>query len=349
MKAQTESKILSVEGTDRWVEHEKAAGHRIGFTCGSFDVMHAGHAHYLAEARQLCDRLLVAVNSDASVRTYKDSLRPINPWAQRAYLVAALQSVDAVTVLDETRPLSLLLRWKPDLYIKGGDYKATSLRSAAAVEAYGGKVAVIPPAFDTSSTRMMERIQALGVHAPPQAATPIPARGLVLLDRDGTLIRDVPFLHDPDKVELLPGVPEGLLELQQAGFRLAIVTNQQGIGLGYFGVQEFIAVNQRLLRMLHSHGVTIWKIFFCPHSLADACECRKPRAGMLRRTMEESGIAADNCYVIGDSAADMEAAHAAGCRAVFTGPGDPHEADFAAPDFRAAAGWILAHSRTQGI
>jgi D-beta-D-heptose 7-phosphate kinase/D-beta-D-heptose 1-phosphate adenosyltransferase len=128
-----QQKVLSHVDVDQWIRAERAAGRRIGFTCGSFDLLHAGHAQYLAKARASCDRMLVAVNSDASVRRYKSPLRPINPAAERMYLVAALAAVDAVTILDEDRPLSLLLRWKPDLYIKGGDYQSSSLRSAAAV------------------------------------------------------------------------------------------------------------------------------------------------------------------------------------------------------------------------
>src|SRR5262245_27998675 len=103
-------KILTHEQVDLWVRTERAEGRAIGFTCGSFDLMHPGHAQYLHLARQRCDRLLVAVNSDASVRRYKSPLRPINPEADRMYVVAALESVDAVTTLEEDRPLSLLLR-----------------------------------------------------------------------------------------------------------------------------------------------------------------------------------------------------------------------------------------------
>jgi D-glycero-D-manno-heptose 1,7-bisphosphate phosphatase len=342
MTAPAHPKLLSLEETDRWVEAQRAAGLKIGFTCGGFDLMHAGHAHYLAEARKLCDRLLVAVNSDESIRTYKSPLRPVNPWFERAYLVASLECVDAVTCLEETRPLTLLLRWKPDLYIKGGDYAVTSLRSGKAVEEYGGRVAVIPPAFPSSSSAMIERIQALGVHAAPEPAPQKPARGMVLVDRDGTLIRNVPFLHDPSRVELLPGVTEGLAALQNAGFRLAIVTNQQGIGLGYFGVDEFIAVNQRLLALLGGAGIRIWRIYFCPHSLADDCSCRKPRAGMIERAIREAGVAAQHCFVVGDTAADIQAARAAGCRAVIVGAAEAGPADFAAADLAGAAAWILA-------
>src|SRR5947209_530762 len=162
-------KLLSHEQVDDWVRAERAAGHRIGFTCGSFDILHAGHVQYLERAREQCDRLLVAVNSDESVRRYKNPLRPINGEQERMYVVAALAAVDAVTILEEDRPLKLLLRWKPDLYIKGGDYqRSSSLRSGSAVEAYGGKVVVIPSDFDTSTTGIMERIGAILAHQSPE-------------------------------------------------------------------------------------------------------------------------------------------------------------------------------------
>ena len=315
------AKILSLEQMDQWVASEKAAGRRIGFTCGSFDLLHAGHVQYLAAARDLCDRLIVAVNSDASVGRYKNPLRPIVPERERMYVVAGLGAVDAVTILEDDRPLSLLLRWTPDLYIKGGDYKADDLRSGDDVRSYGGKVEVIRPGFDTSSSKVIERIATLHLHAAPETAVNQGFQGLVLLDRDGTLIRNVPFLHDPSKVEILPGVIEGLEKLQAAGLRLAIVSNQQGIGLGYFTVQDFIAVNQALLRELGARGIRISKIYFCPHSLADQCSCRKPAAGMVIRAMRDFKSAPQETFLIGDSDDDMQAGAAAGCRTVRAGDG----------------------------
>jgi rfaE bifunctional protein nucleotidyltransferase chain/domain len=307
-------KILTLEQADCWVKEERAAGHKIGFTCGAFDVMHAGHAQYLAGARAVCDRLLVAVNSDESIRRYKNPLRPVNPWAERAFVVASLESCDRVTVLDEDRPLSLIQRWQPDFYIKGGDYAGASLRSSSAVEAYGGKTVVIPPQFATSTTAMFERIQALAVHAIPQPVD-TQTTGLVLLDRDGTLVRDACF--DPLQVELLPGVIEALRMLQDAGFRLCMVTNQQGIGLGYFGYRDFIDGNRKLLRMLGEAGIAFTKIYFCPHSMGDHCECRKPLPGMILRAMKDQNVTPDRCFVIGDSIQDLEAAQAAGCAGGF--------------------------------
>ena len=314
-------KILTLEQVDSWVETERASGMRIGFTCGAFDLMHAGHAQYLSAARALCDRLLVAVNSDASIQQYKNPLRPVNPWNERAYVVAALACCDRVTVLDQDRPLSLLLRWKPDLYIKGGDYAASALKSATAVQAYGGETVVIPAQFGSSTTAIFERIQALAVHAIPEPAPAAEPRGLVLLDRDGTLIRDASF--DPSQIELLPGVAEALRALECAGFRLCVVSNQQGIGLGYFGYREFIDGNRKLLRALHTAGITISRIYFCPHSMADRCTCRKPAPGLIERALREQNVPPERCSVIGDSTDDMEAARAAGCRGFYVGPDHP--------------------------
>ena len=158
-------KIRSAAQVDSWIQAERGAGHRIGFTCGAFDVMHAGHADYLAQAKARCDRLLVAVNSDESIQRYKNPLRPVNPWKERAFVVAALAATDCVTVLEADRPLALIERWKPDLYIKGGDYSASALRSSSAVAAYGGESIVISSDFPSASTSaMFERIQALALH-----------------------------------------------------------------------------------------------------------------------------------------------------------------------------------------
>jgi rfaE bifunctional protein nucleotidyltransferase chain/domain len=311
-------KILTLAQADAWVEKQRAEGQRIGFTCGAFDVVHAGHAQYLNDARSLCDKLLVAVNSDESIRRYKDPLRPINPWAERAYVVAALASCDRVTALEEDRPLTLIERWKPELYIKGGDYGTQFLRSSSAVEAYGGQTVVIPTQFGASTTAMYERIQALAAVASPVPAIEIETRGLALLDLDGTLIRDASF--DPTQVEVLPGVVEALGTLQSAGFRLCVITNQQGIGLGYFGYRDFVEKCRKLLRALGAAGISIAKIYFCPHSLADQCDCRKPAAGLILRALREQRAAIERCVVIGDSAQDMEAAREAGCRGLYVGP-----------------------------
>ena len=136
-----------------WGREQRAMGRRIGFTCGAFDLLHAGHVDYLERARGLCDTLIVAVNTDASIRQYKSPLRPIQPQDQRLRVVGALRAVDAVTLLDHPRPLPLIEQIRPHLYIKGGDYDAAKLRSAKALEAWGGQAVVIPVEFDHADHR----------------------------------------------------------------------------------------------------------------------------------------------------------------------------------------------------
>lgn len=295
-----------------WGNKQRAAGLRIGFTCGAFDLLHAGHIDYLEEARGLCDTLIVAVNSDASIHQYKSALRPVTPQDQRLRIVGALRSVDAVTLLDHPRPLPLIEQIKPHLYIKGGDYSASNLRSAKALKAWGGEAVVIKVRFDASTTKTIERAAMLALHAEPEKPPASQARGIVLLDRDGTIVKSVPFLHEPARVKLVYGAADGLLRLQAMGFRFAIVTNQQGIGLGYFTTDEFIAVNQAMLKQLAKRGVKISKIYYCPHSLAEECVCRKPGTRLLERALKDFGFAPGRALVVGDSGADSGAAAALG-------------------------------------
>ena len=109
--------------------------------------------------------------------------------------------------------------------------------------------------------------------------------------------------------------------MQAAGLRLCLITNQQGIGLGYFGYHDFVEGNQKLLRLLERarKGIAISKIYFCPHSVGESCDCRKPAPGLILRALREQNIAADRCFVVGDSPSDIEAARAAGCAGFYLG------------------------------
>ncbi|MCP5056064.1 MAG: HAD family hydrolase [bacterium] len=134
----------------------------------------------------------------------------------------------------------------------------------------------------------------------------------VFLDRDGTLVRDPGYVHCIDDYELLPGVVDGLRQLQAAGWKLAIVTNQSGIGRGFFEEQDFQAFQKHLIDDLAAQGVRIEATFHCPHAPNDGCSCRKPAPGLLERARDELGAALLDSWMIGDSARDGEAAAAAG-------------------------------------
>jgi len=140
----------------------RAAGRRIVFTNGCFDLLHVGHVRYLQQARALGDLLVVGVNTDASVRRLKGASRPLVPEAERAELLAALECVDHVVPFAEETPEALIAEVRPDLHVKGGDYRAEELPETRLVRALGGEVVILPFTPDRSTTGLMQSIR--GAH-----------------------------------------------------------------------------------------------------------------------------------------------------------------------------------------
>jgi rfaE bifunctional protein nucleotidyltransferase chain/domain len=130
------------------------------FTNGCFDVLHRGHVGYLAQARQLGDMLIVAVNSDASVRRLKGPHRPVNAVEDRVAVLAALWCVDLVVVFDEDSPVELIEAVRPDVYVKGGDYNLDLLPEAPLVRRLGGEVRTLDYVPDRSTSAIIDRIRA---------------------------------------------------------------------------------------------------------------------------------------------------------------------------------------------
>lgn len=152
------SKILTPETLvgrlDRW----RSAGERIVFTNGCFDILHYGHLHYLSAARDLADRLVVGLNSAASVRRLKGPTRPINDELTRTHLLAALEVVDAIIVFEDDTPLELIRQVQPDILVKGGDWKPEQIVGADLVLARGGEVRSLPFVTGYSTTGIEQRI-----------------------------------------------------------------------------------------------------------------------------------------------------------------------------------------------
>ena len=137
----------------RW----RASGLRVGFTNGCFDILHPGHLRVLRQARAQCDRLIVAINTDASVKRLKGESRPVNTEQDRAELLAGIAGVDAVTSFDEDTPAELIDAIQPDVLVKGGDYKADEIVGADTVKARGGEVVIVPLLEGRSTTSIIER------------------------------------------------------------------------------------------------------------------------------------------------------------------------------------------------
>ncbi|MBW2094225.1 MAG: D-glycero-beta-D-manno-heptose 1-phosphate adenylyltransferase [Deltaproteobacteria bacterium] len=153
-------KIRSLEDLKRECADLRAAGKRIAFTNGCFDILHPGHARYLYEARALADFLIVAVNSDSSVKAVKGPGRPIFPEQARAELLAALGFVDAVLIFDEETPLRVIKELLPDILVKGADWAEEEIVGADVVKNRGGEVKRIPTVEGFSSSDIIERIVA---------------------------------------------------------------------------------------------------------------------------------------------------------------------------------------------
>ena len=151
-------KILSPEQMLRERERLRAAGKRLVFTNGVFDLLHVGHVRYLAQARALGDVLLVAINSDRTVRELKGPNRPVFDQAERAEILAALRFVDYVTVFDNISPRSLITELLPDVLVKGGDYQLDQIHGREEVEAAGGNVISLPFVEGASTTDIIKKM-----------------------------------------------------------------------------------------------------------------------------------------------------------------------------------------------
>ena len=134
-------------------------GRKLVFTNGVFDLLHVGHVRYLQQARQLGDALVVAINSDASVRELKGDRRPLMNQDERAEVLAALSAVDYVTIFDAISPRSLIAELLPDVLVKGGDYALDQIHGREEVEAAGGRVVSLPFVAGASTSTIIERIR----------------------------------------------------------------------------------------------------------------------------------------------------------------------------------------------
>jgi D-beta-D-heptose 7-phosphate kinase/D-beta-D-heptose 1-phosphate adenosyltransferase len=152
--------VLTRDDAVLWIAGRRAAGETVVFTNGVFDLLHPGHVRYLRDARALGDALIVAVNSDRSARAQgKGADRPVTPEAERAEVLAALESVDAVVVFDEDTPHAIVSALQPDVLVKGADWGPDHIVGRDVVEARGGRVVRLRVAEGYSTTTILERIR----------------------------------------------------------------------------------------------------------------------------------------------------------------------------------------------
>jgi D-glycero-D-manno-heptose 1,7-bisphosphate phosphatase len=181
----------------------------------------------------------------------------------------------------------------------------------------------------------------------------------VFLDKDGTLVEDVPYNVDPSRIRLGPGAAAGLSRLHAAGFLLIVVSNQSGVARGMFPEEALTPVHERLGELLADLGVPLHGFFYCPHHpegtfarYAVRCSCRKPEPGMIRAAAREHDVSLTDSWLVGDILDDIEAGRRAGCRTVLLDNGHEtvwrrsalRQPDFLAADLDEAARLIISNS-----
>ena len=155
------NKILERKTLKDKLEELRIKGKKIAFTNGCFDILHVGHVRYLREAKKTADVLVLALNSDSSVRSLKGEERPLVPEKERAEIIAALEFIDFVTIFNELTTLELINYLKPDILIKGGDWAEEDVVGREEIKKWGGRVTIIPEVEGKSTTNIVEKIKIL--------------------------------------------------------------------------------------------------------------------------------------------------------------------------------------------
>ena len=180
-------------------------------------------------------------------------------------------------------------------------------------------------------------------------------RRAVFLDRDGTIIEDVPYISEPEKVVLISGASGAIKRLKAAGFMVVVVSNQSGVGRGYFTEADVGAVHARIDSILDNEGTGIDDYFYCPHEPDSGCACRKPETRMVDRAVDKYSLDVENSYLVGDKSSDISLADNAGLTSILvrTGHGTETEkepgikAGFVASDIAEAVEWIMSDSQSR--
>src|SRR3989344_3908891 len=288
-------KIRTQDEVLRIVRSLKKRGKKIVTASGSFDIFHAGHLHLLREAKKQGDVLVVLLNSDASVRKYKGPERPIHPQMQRAEVLSALECVDYVVVFDEINPKAVLAKIQPDVHCNGSDWGKNCVERSV-VEKYGGKIKVLPLRKGLSTSNLIRTIG--GIHGQPPAKA-------IFLDRDGTINVDKGYVHKKEDFIFAPYALQALRKLSKTGYKIFIITNQSGVGRGYYTKGDLLRINTWLLKELKRKTVRIDAINHCPHRPDDNCVCRKPNIGLLLQAVAAHGVSLNDSWMVGDGEKDV--------------------------------------------
>lgn len=335
-------KIKTQEEITDIVKDLKKQGKKIATYNGSFDLLHLGHIRALEEASLQGDVLIVLLNSDKSVKSYKGPTRPIVKEQERAETLSAIESVDYIVIFDEINPKEILNIIKPDIYVSGADWGKNCIEREV-VEKNGGEVYVLGWVDGLSTSGLIERI--LKVNS-------IPLVKAVLIDRDGTInVNDPEYTHKIEDFKFTEKAIEALQWLTTTDYKIIIHTNQSGIARGYYTEEDFQKLNEWMLGVFKEKNIRIDKIYHCPHhaDFTGDCECRKPKPGMFLQAVEDFSISLAKSWVIGDGKGDIIAGREVNAKTIKIGKKMPEniklEPNFYAKNLFEAVEIIKKHEK----
>jgi len=316
-------KIKSQIEISQIVRDFKKQGKKMVTSSGSFDILHIGHIKSLQEAKRQGDVLIVLLNSDKSIKSYKGQNRPINSQKGRAQALAGLECVDYITIFNGINPKKILGKVRPDVHCNGLDWGKNCIERKL-VEENSGKIHVLKWSKGLSTTNLIKKI--LDVYSKPETKA-------VFLDRDGTInIDDPKYNHKIENFKFAPYVIPALQRLSKSDYKIIVVTNQSGIARGYFGEKDLEKLHGWMLEFLRRKGIKIDKIYYCPHHpKADnkryrrKCNCRKPGIGMFLKAVKDFNISLNKSWMVGNDVRDIIMGREANVKTIKVGEKMPKE------------------------
>lgn len=303
-KIKSQNEIIGI------VRKLKEKGKKVVAYNGSFDILHLGHIRSFKEAKKQGDILIVLLNSDKSIKSYKGPLHPINPQKVRAEILSAIGDIDYIVIFDEINPKLILGKIKPDIYCKGPDWGKNCIERSE-IEANGGKVHILNWQAGLSTTDLARKI--IGMHCQEEVKA-------VFLDRDGTINANrIGCVRNINQFKFLPKTLSALKKLSKTGYKVIIITNQSGIGRGYFTHNGLKQIHQKMIKEIKRAGGKIDKIYYCPHLPEVECLCRKPKIGMILNAGKDFKLNLSKSWFVGDDDKDVFAGREANVKTIKIG------------------------------
>lgn len=264
---------------------------KIGCITGSFDLLHDGHKEAIKFSKENCDKLIVLVNSDQSIKKYKGPTRPIESENKRIENLNNLYNDCYFFLFDYLIPNILIEIIKPNIYFLSGEWVSSPVEKLV-IDKYGGEIKPHPTVIGESTTKYIHKDSK--------------SKRAIFLDRDGTINEDFGYIDSTEKIEIKKTNLDGLVKMAYLDFSIFVVTNQSGVSKGLFTEKKLKEINNHLVNVVHVNGGRIDKVYYDTSDSSNPSSFRKPNTGMVEKAVNEFGISLSKSWIIGDKDTDIE-------------------------------------------